>query len=235
MKSQEAGCGAASAPLDFAGGRSLGDAEQGLTIKSRHSSPANCSASSAGRPVSSPDAWASAMILRKAARLVSRPIESSARATFGGLNHLGDRQSEYRNDPGIAYLADEFRPERNQHLCQGLAIAQLGQICGYVQSLGTLADGSNQHFLFVANQRVKLSLRNSRARRDLQRAGARARDSSRKVPSEICERMSSTRKVTQKRDGKVVSEFTSTVSPDGKVMTNVRKGGGDETLVFERQ
>jgi hypothetical protein len=47
--------------------------------------------------------------------------------------------------------------------------------------------------------------------------------------------MSSTRKVTQKRDGKVVSEFTSTVSPDGKVMTNVRKGGGDETLVFERQ
>jgi hypothetical protein len=53
--------------------------------------------------------------------------------------------------------------------------------------------------------------------------------------TEICEQMSSTRKVTQKRDGKVVSEFTSTVSPDGKVMTNVRKGGGDETLVFERQ
>jgi len=53
--------------------------------------------------------------------------------------------------------------------------------------------------------------------------------------TEICEQMSSTRKVTQKRDGKVVSEFTSTVSSDGKVMTNVRKGGGDETLVFERQ
>jgi hypothetical protein len=54
--------------------------------------------------------------------------------------------------------------------------------------------------------------------------------------TEICELMSSsTRKVTQKRDGKVVSEFTSTVSPDGKVMTNVRKGGGDDTLVFERQ
>jgi len=44
---------------------------------------------------------------------------------FGGLNHLGDRQSEYRNDRGIAYLADEFRPEGNQHLCQGLAIVQL--------------------------------------------------------------------------------------------------------------
>jgi hypothetical protein len=53
--------------------------------------------------------------------------------------------------------------------------------------------------------------------------------------TEICELMPSTRKLTQKRDGKVVSEVTSTVSPDGKVMTNVRKGGGDETLVFERQ
>jgi hypothetical protein len=54
--------------------------------------------------------------------------------------------------------------------------------------------------------------------------------------TEICEQLdASTRKVTQKRDGKVTSEFTSTVSSDGKVMTNVRKGGGDETLVFERQ
>jgi hypothetical protein len=53
--------------------------------------------------------------------------------------------------------------------------------------------------------------------------------------TEICEQMGSNRKVTQKRDGKVVSEFTSIVSTDGKVMTNVRKGGGDETLVFDRQ
>jgi hypothetical protein len=54
--------------------------------------------------------------------------------------------------------------------------------------------------------------------------------------TEICELVNaSTRKVTQKRDGKDISEFTATVSPDGKVMTNVRKGGRDETLVFERQ
>ena len=54
--------------------------------------------------------------------------------------------------------------------------------------------------------------------------------------SEICERLdTSTIKITQKRDGKEVSEFTSHISPDGKVMTIVRKGGGDETLVFERQ
>lgn len=54
--------------------------------------------------------------------------------------------------------------------------------------------------------------------------------------TEICEQLdASTLKITQKRDGKEVSEFTSTISSDGKVMTNVRKGGGDETLVFEKQ
>ena len=50
--------------------------------------------------------------------------------------------------------------------------------------------------------------------------------------SEIDQRLNeSTRKITQKRDGKVRGEFTSTVSPDGKVMTNA----GESTLVFERQ
>ena len=54
--------------------------------------------------------------------------------------------------------------------------------------------------------------------------------------TEICEFLdASTHKVTQKRDGKQVSQFTSTISGDGKVMTNVRSGTGAETLVFERQ
>jgi hypothetical protein len=54
--------------------------------------------------------------------------------------------------------------------------------------------------------------------------------------TEICEMVnSSTHKVTQKRDGKIVSEFTSTVSADGKVMTSIRTGNGAEMLVFERQ
>ena len=43
----------------------------------------------------------------------------------------------------------------------------------------------------------------------------------------------STHKITQKRDGKVLDELTSVVSPDGKVMTN-RWTNGD-VLVFERQ
>ena len=54
--------------------------------------------------------------------------------------------------------------------------------------------------------------------------------------SEICEFLdASTHKVTQKRNGKFFSEFTSTISPDGKVMTNNRTGNREETLIFERQ
>jgi hypothetical protein len=54
---------------------------------------------------------------------------------------------------------------------------------------------------------------------------------------EICQQVNpSTRKVTQKRDGKLFSEFTSTISSDGKVMTNRRiTGNTEEILVFEKQ
>jgi len=46
----------------------------------------------------------------------------------------------------------------------------------------------------------------------------------------------STHKITTKKDGKVVVEIISTVSPDGKVQTNHRvEGTCDETMVFERQ
>jgi hypothetical protein len=47
----------------------------------------------------------------------------------------------------------------------------------------------------------------------------------------------STRRLTQKRDGKVVSTFTSIVSPDGKTMTTDRHraDGSEEINVFERQ
>jgi hypothetical protein len=55
--------------------------------------------------------------------------------------------------------------------------------------------------------------------------------------SEICVMVNaSTRKITQKRNGKLVSEFTTTVSPDGKTMNNRRMTGNmEEIQVFERQ
>ena len=45
-----------------------------------------------------------------------------------------------------------------------------------------------------------------------------------------------TREITAKRDGKVIGEITSTVSPDGKVMTNHRIFGTSKDVhVFEKQ
>lgn len=49
---------------------------------------------------------------------------------------------------------------------------------------------------------------------------------------------SSTRKITQKRNGVVTSEITATLSADGKVMTNHRTGSSGEeldVLVFDKQ
>lgn len=54
--------------------------------------------------------------------------------------------------------------------------------------------------------------------------------------TEICEMLnSSTRKVIAKRDGKILFELNSTVSADGKVMTNTVTGNRAQILVYERQ
>lgn len=47
----------------------------------------------------------------------------------------------------------------------------------------------------------------------------------------------STRKIVLKREGKVTSELTSIVSPDGKTMTNTthRANGSEDIQVFEKQ
>jgi ADP-dependent phosphofructokinase/glucokinase len=55
-------------------------------------------------------------------------------------------------------------------------------------------------------------------------------------PSEICEQVdASTRKITQKRNGKTTSVLNVTISPDGKTMTTIRTGNRAETLVFDKQ
>ena len=56
--------------------------------------------------------------------------------------------------------------------------------------------------------------------------------------TEIDQRLdASTRKITQKRDGKLAGEFTSTVSPNGKTLTNDthRIDGSEDIQVFEKQ
>src|ERR1700674_3675922 len=53
---------------------------------------------------------------------------------LGCVDRLGDRQSEYRNDSWIGYLADELRSEGSQYVREDLAIVRHGQVSGYLQS-----------------------------------------------------------------------------------------------------
>jgi hypothetical protein len=55
--------------------------------------------------------------------------------------------------------------------------------------------------------------------------------------SEICESVTGGRKITMKKDGKVVTIINSTVSADGQTLTNNRSNadGEVEVLIFDRE
>src|ERR1700722_11209359 len=115
MKLQEGGGGVAGTSRDFAGVRSLRDAEQQADHQMAPEQPGELlgkfgrtACKQSGRRGSGHD-----FTRGGAACLASYRVERTRH--FWSLDHLGDRQSEYRNDRGIAYLADELRPERSQH------------------------------------------------------------------------------------------------------------------------
>ena len=124
----------------------LGDAEQQADHQRRQSSPANCSASSGRTACEQPGLLRASHDFAHggAACLESDRIERTRH--LRGLDDLGDRQPEYGNDCGIAYLAYKLGSKRSQHLRQGGSIAQHGQLGGHVQPLGALADAGDQHF-----------------------------------------------------------------------------------------
>jgi hypothetical protein len=143
MKLQEGGRGVAGTSSDFAGVRSLGDSEQQADLQIAPEEPGELlgkfgrtSCEQSGRLSSGHD-----FAQGGATSLACYRVERTR--YFGGVGHLGDRQSEYGNDRGLACLADDLRPERSQHLRQGLAIPQYGQVSVHVESLGALADAGD--------------------------------------------------------------------------------------------
>src|SRR5229473_3324721 len=116
MKLQEGGCAVAGTSRDFAGVRSLGDAEQQADHQLAPEQPGELLGKfgSTARKQSGLLGPGHDFTQGSAACLASYRVERTRH--FGGLDRLGDRQSKYRNDRGIAYLADELRPERSQHL-----------------------------------------------------------------------------------------------------------------------
>src|SRR6266567_5036021 len=120
MKLQEGGCGVAGASRDFAEVWSLGDTKQQADHQIAPEQPGELlgkfgrtAREQAGRLGLGHD-----FTQGGAACLASYRVERTRH--FGGLDRLGDRQSEYRNDRGIAYLADKLRSEKSQHLLYSL-------------------------------------------------------------------------------------------------------------------
>src|SRR6266567_8038964 len=120
MKLQESGCSVAGTYRDFAGVRSLGEVEQQADHQIAREQPREL----LGKFSRTPREQSGRLGLGHdftqggAACLASYRVERTRH--FGGLDRLGDRQSEYRNDRGIAYLADKLRSEKSQHLLYSL-------------------------------------------------------------------------------------------------------------------
>src|SRR6267378_6636069 len=105
MKLQEGGCGVAGTSRDFSGVRSLGDAEQQADQQIAPEQPGELlgkfgrtACEQSGRLGAGHDFTQGGV-----ASLASYRVERVRH--FGGLDRFSDRQSEYRNDRGIAYLA----------------------------------------------------------------------------------------------------------------------------------
>mgnify|MGYP003693649095 CR=1 FL=1 len=118
-----------------------------------------------------PEAWAWAMIYARRRGFASRPYRVERSRHFGGLDRLGDRQSEYRNDRGIAYLADEASSRKKPAPALGSRdrAARAGQRAHQIAWRARLCRRSA--FLVCCQLARKAPLRNARARRDLKRAG----------------------------------------------------------------
>src|SRR5580698_10882984 len=124
MKLQEGGGGGASSCRDFVGVRSLDDAEEQADHQIAPEQAGELLGKFGGTSPEQSRLLGSGHDFTQggAACLASYRVERPRH--LGGLDRLGDRQPEYRNDRGIAYLANELRPERSQRRRQGLAIAQ---------------------------------------------------------------------------------------------------------------
>src|SRR5260370_38286967 len=115
MKLQEGSRGVAGTSRDFAGVRSLGDAEQQADHQMAPEQPAELlgkfgrtACEKSGRLGPGHD-----FTQGGAACLASSRVERTR--PCGGLDPLGHPQPEYRKDRGIAYLANELLPYTTRH------------------------------------------------------------------------------------------------------------------------
>jgi hypothetical protein len=101
MKSQEGGRGVASTSCDFAGVRLLGDAEQQADHQIAPEQPRELLGKFGGTPREQSGRLGLGHDFTQGGAACLASYRVGRTRHYGGLDCLGDRQSEYRNDRGI--------------------------------------------------------------------------------------------------------------------------------------
>src|ERR1700758_5587842 len=118
MKLQEGGCGVAGTYRDFAWVRSLGDVEKQADHQIAPEQPGELLGKFGRTPCEQSGRLRLGHDFTQGGAACFASVGGQRPRHFWVLDRLADRQPEYRNDGGVAYLADEFRTERSQHLLQ---------------------------------------------------------------------------------------------------------------------
>src|SRR5260370_40265112 len=105
MKLQEGGCSVAGTSRDFAGVRSLGDAEQQADHQIAPEQPGELPGKFSRTACEQSGRLGPGHDFTQGGAACLAPYRVERTRHFGRLDRLGDRESEYRNDRGIAYLA----------------------------------------------------------------------------------------------------------------------------------
>src|SRR5262244_2545959 len=114
MKLQEGSCCVVGTSSDFAGVRSLGDAEQQADHQIAPEQPGELLGKFGGMACKQSGRLSTGHDFTQGGTACLASYSVKRTRHFGGLNHFGDRQPKYRNHRGMAYLADELRAERSQ-------------------------------------------------------------------------------------------------------------------------
>src|ERR1700721_1751101 len=112
MKLQEGRWGVAGTYRNFAGGRSFGYAEQQADQQIAPEQTAELLGKFGRTPCEQSGCVGLGHDFTQGGAAGLAPYRVERTGHFGGLNRLGDRQPEYGNHRGIAYLVDELRSER---------------------------------------------------------------------------------------------------------------------------
>src|SRR5690242_15177866 len=144
MEFQEVSSGLSSTSRDFAGSRSLGDAEEQTDHQIAPEQADELLSKLGGTTGEQSCRLSPAHDCTQdgASGLPSYRVDRAG--NFGRPDRFADGEPEYRDHSGLAYLLDELGSERSQCLRERLPITDCRKVGRQIQTLGPPADGCNE-------------------------------------------------------------------------------------------